>query len=52
MPELAQVGDFCPNEECPDYGKLQSKQAQGNITKYGKTNVFIVYLMSLGSSEI
>ncbi len=37
MPELAQVGDFCPNEKCPDYGKLQSKQAKRNITKYGKT---------------
>jgi transposase-like protein len=37
MPELAQVGDFCPNKECPDYGKLQSKQAKRNITKYGKT---------------
>jgi transposase-like protein len=37
MPELAQVGDFCPNKKCPDYGKLQSKQAKRNITKYGKT---------------
>lgn len=37
MPELAQAGDFCPNEECPDYGQLQSKQAKRNITKYGKT---------------
>jgi transposase-like protein len=37
MPELAQAGDFCPNKACPDYGKLQSKQAKGNITKYGKT---------------
>ena len=37
MPELAQVGDFCPNKECPDYGKLPSKQAKHNITKYGKT---------------
>lgn len=37
MPELGQAGDFCPNKECPDYGKLQSKQTKGNITKYGKT---------------
>lgn len=37
MPELAQAGDFCPNKKCPDYGKLQSKQAKRNITKYGKT---------------
>ena len=22
MSKLAQVGDFCPNEVCPDYGKL------------------------------
>jgi transposase-like protein len=37
MPELAQAGDFCPNKECPDYGKVQSKQAKRNITKCGKT---------------
>jgi hypothetical protein len=23
MSKFAQVGDFCPNEACPDYGKLQ-----------------------------
>jgi len=34
--KLAQVGDFCPNESCPDYGKLQSDQ-QRNIKKAGKT---------------
>lgn len=32
---LAQVGDFCPNEDCADYGKQQSKDQQ-NIIKYGK----------------
>jgi transposase-like protein len=37
MPELAQAGDFCPNKKCPEYGKLQSKQAKRNITKYGKS---------------
>lgn len=37
MSELAQVGDFCPNKKCSDYGNLQSKQAKRNITKYGKT---------------
>ena len=33
---FARVGDFCPNESCPDYGKLQSDQ-QRNIKKAGKT---------------
>jgi len=37
MPELGQVGDFCPNDKCEDYGKLQSKPKQRNITKYGRT---------------
>jgi len=37
MPKFAQVGDFCPNEECFDYGKLQSEQAKKNIKKFGKT---------------
>jgi len=36
MPEFAQVGDFCPNEVCTDYGKPQSK-SQKNIVKFGKT---------------
>ncbi len=34
--QLAPVGDFCPNESCPDYGKLQSDQ-QRNIKRAGKT---------------
>jgi transposase-like protein len=34
---LARVGDFCPNEDCPDYGKLQKEHEKSNITKYGKT---------------
>ena len=37
MPELAQVGEFCTNEKCAEYGKRQSKQVKGNVTKYGKT---------------
>lgn len=37
MNQLANVGDFCPNEECQDYGKLQEKQAKRNIKKYGRT---------------
>ena len=36
MSEFAQVGDFCPNENCSDYGKLQSGE-QHNINKFGKT---------------
>ena len=36
MPKLAQVGDFCPNENCLDYGQLQSEQ-QHNIIKFGRT---------------
>jgi transposase-like protein len=36
MPEFAQVGDFCPNKVCADYGRRQSK-GQKNIVKYGKT---------------
>ena len=35
-PEFAQVGDFCPNETCADYGKRQSEQ-QHNIIRFGKT---------------
>ena len=31
-----QVGDFCPNKQCCDYGKVQSKE-QKNIKKFGKT---------------
>lgn len=36
MSKYAQVGDFCPNEVCPDYGELQSDQKH-NIIKFGKT---------------
>jgi transposase-like protein len=37
MKQFAQVGDYCPNESCPDYGKLQEENLQQNIRKYGKT---------------
>jgi transposase-like protein len=37
MEKLARVGDFCPNEACPDYGKLQEGQLQTNIRKFGRT---------------
>lgn len=35
MNQLANVGDFCPNEECQDYGKLQEKQAKGTVKSIG-----------------
>jgi transposase-like protein len=37
MPKFAQVGEFCPNETCLDYGKLQGEQPKKNIKKFGKT---------------
>jgi len=37
MPKLAHTGDFCPNPNCPDYGKLQKDLPKKNIKKYGKT---------------
>jgi transposase-like protein len=36
MELLAKPCDFCPNPDCSEYGKLQSKE-QKNIRKYGKT---------------
>ena len=36
MEQFAKTGDFCPNEACPDYGKLQNDQQQ-NIIRFGKT---------------
>ena len=36
MTKFAQVGDFCPDETCSDYGKRQGER-QHNIVKYGKT---------------
>ena len=35
-PKQVRVGDFCPNLDCDDNGKLQSA-AQTNIIKFGKT---------------
>ena len=37
MNQLANVGDFCPNEGCQDYGILQEKQSKRNIKKHGFT---------------
>ena len=36
MEKFAKTGDFCPNEACPDYGKLQIGRQQ-NLVKFGKT---------------
>jgi len=36
MAKLAKAGDFCPNQGCPDYEKLQSA-SQHNIIKAGRT---------------
>jgi transposase-like protein len=35
MSRFAQAGDFCPNEDCDDYGKQQGERQQ-NIIKFGK----------------
>ncbi len=37
MEQFARTGAFCPNEGCPDYGKLQANQTQRNIKKAGTT---------------
>jgi len=37
MQKFARVSDFCPNEACPEYGKVQEGQTQRNIRKFGKT---------------
>lgn len=37
MKQFVNVGDFCPNEACPEYGKLQEKKSKQNIKKYGFT---------------
>jgi transposase-like protein len=37
MEEFAKPGDYCPNETCPDYRKMQDKQSKRNIIKAGKT---------------
>jgi transposase-like protein len=37
MEQIAKPGDFCPNEACPDYRKLQSQPGKPNVIKAGKT---------------
>jgi hypothetical protein len=39
MEKFARIGDFCPNEACPDYRKLQNDQSQRNIRKFGRTKL-------------
>lgn len=36
MRKFGKTGEFCPNPDCPDFGKIQSEQ-QRNIKKNGKT---------------
>jgi transposase-like protein len=36
MSGLAHPGDFCPNTECDEYGKVQSER-QTNMIRFGKT---------------
>jgi transposase-like protein len=36
MAEITQVGTFCPNEACADYGQVQDVQ-HTNIVRYGLT---------------
>lgn len=37
MDQFAKPGDFCPNQACSDYQRLQSQQSRSNIIKAGKT---------------
>lgn len=37
MEAFARSGDFCPNEACPEYGKLRQNQSPPNLKKIGKT---------------
>lgn len=37
MEQFAKPGDFCPNEACPDFQKMQVHQAKRNIIKAGTT---------------
>ncbi len=37
MEGFAHSNEFCPNEGCPDYGKLQKDQSKPNLKKIGFT---------------
>jgi transposase-like protein len=41
MEGFAHRNEFCPNEACPDYGKLQQDQSKPNLKKIGKTRAGI-----------
>jgi transposase-like protein len=41
MEGFAHRNEFCPNEACPDYGKLQEDQSKPNLKKIGKTRAGI-----------
>lgn len=37
MEGFAHSNEICPNEDCPDYGKLQKDQSKPNLKKIGFT---------------
>lgn len=37
MEGFTHSNEFCPNEDCPDYGKHQKDQSKPNLKKIGKT---------------
>jgi transposase-like protein len=37
MEHFPKPGDFCPNQACTEFQKLQSRQSKPNIIKAGKT---------------
>jgi transposase-like protein len=37
MEQFAQPGEFCPNESCPEYGRLAASQRGSHLRKFGKT---------------
>jgi hypothetical protein len=40
MEGFAPSNEFCPNEACPDYGKLQKDQSKPKLKKIGFTRAF------------
>lgn len=37
MDKFVKAGDFCPSEQCINYGKLQNESKKPNIIRYGTT---------------
>ena len=37
MEGFAHRNEFCPNEDCPNYGKFQKEQSKLNLKKIDKT---------------